>query len=71
MSQLGRHMFFKPTYPGRARNKNCWKRMVNRYVRQQKEIILYYREATTGDDGTDAEDWIEKNKEVVEQQKSD
>tara|TARA_R110000822_G_scaffold14082_16_gene49717 strand:+ start:451 stop:912 length:462 start_codon:yes stop_codon:yes gene_type:complete len=44
---------------------------IRRYVRQQKEIILYYREATTGDDGTDAEDWIEKNKEVVEQQKSD
>jgi len=41
---------------------------IRRYVRQQKEIILYYREATTGDEGTDADDWLEKNKEVVQEQ---
>ena len=31
---------------------------VRRYVRQQKEIILYYREATKESDGTTAEDWV-------------
>ena len=44
---------------------------IRRYVRQQKEIIIYYREATTEEVGTTAEDWLEKNEEVIEdQQKS-
>ena len=43
---------------------------IRRYVRQQKEIIVYYREATTEHEGTTAEDWLEKNKEVIEQQQS-
>ena len=34
---------------------------VRRYVRQQKEIILYYREATTETEGTTAEEWLEHN----------
>ena len=38
---------------------------LRRYVRQQKEIILYYRSATQGDANTDSDDWAERNKEVV------
>jgi hypothetical protein len=34
---------------------------VRRYVMQQKEIILYYRKATTETEGTTAEDWIKNN----------
>jgi plasmid stabilization system protein ParE len=34
---------------------------VRRYVRQQKELIIYYREATTESEGTTAEDWLENN----------
>lgn len=34
---------------------------VRRYVRQQKELILYYREATTESEGTTAEDWVKNN----------
>ena len=34
---------------------------VRRYVRQQKELILYYREATTETEGTTAEDWLQNN----------
>lgn len=34
---------------------------VRRYVRQQKEIILYYREATTESEGTTAEEWLDHN----------
>ena len=41
---------------------------IRRYVRQQKEIILYYRQATQGDANTDASDWIERNEEVVSDQ---
>ena len=36
---------------------------VRRYVRQQKELILYYREATTETEGTTAEDWLSNNEE--------
>jgi len=38
---------------------------LRRYVRQQKEIILYYRQATQGDANTDAEDWLERNEDIV------
>ena len=34
---------------------------VRRYVMQQKELILYYREATTETEGTTAEDWLKNN----------
>ena len=34
---------------------------VRRYVRQQKELIIYYREATTETEGTTAEDWLSNN----------
>ena len=35
---------------------------IRRFIRQQKEIILYYREATEVAD--EAEDWLEKNQEL-------
>jgi apolipoprotein N-acyltransferase len=38
---------------------------LRRYVRQQKEIILYYRQATQGEENTDSEDWLDRNEEVV------
>jgi len=41
---------------------------LRRYIRQQKEIIIYYRQATQGDEDTDSEDWIEKNKQVISDQ---
>lgn len=34
---------------------------VRRYVLQQKELIIYYREATTESEGTTAEEWQENN----------
>jgi len=34
---------------------------VRRYVRQQKELIIYYREATTESEGTTAEEWVKNN----------
>ncbi len=36
---------------------------VRRYVRQQKELIVYYRKATTESEGTTADEWLENNKE--------
>ena len=41
---------------------------LRRYVRQQKEIILYYRQATQGEENTDSEDWLDRNEEVVDNQ---
>lgn len=41
---------------------------LRRYIRQQKEIILYYREATKGDRDTTPEDWSKKNKELQDKQ---
>lgn len=35
---------------------------LRRYIRQQKEIILYYRKATEVAD--EAEEWLEKNEEL-------
>jgi hypothetical protein len=35
---------------------------IRRFIRQQKEIILYYRTATDAAD--DAEEWLEKNDEL-------
>ena len=32
---------------------------VRRYVLQQKELIIYYREATTESEGTTAEEWLQ------------
>lgn len=34
---------------------------IRRYIRQQKELLVYYREATTG--GETAEEWLEINDE--------
>jgi hypothetical protein len=39
---------------------------LRRYILQQKEIILYYREATKSDDGSDADDWLERNEALQE-----
>ena len=44
---------------------------LRRYIRQQKEIIIYYRQATQDDENTDAEDWIERNKQTLENQQQD
>ena len=44
---------------------------LKRYIGQQKEIIIYYREATQNDVDTDADDWLEKNEEVLEDQQSE
>ena len=44
---------------------------LKRYIGQQKEIIIYYRQATQGDENTDSEDWIERNEEVLDDQKQD
>jgi hypothetical protein len=44
---------------------------LRRYIRQQKEIIIYYRQATQDDENTDAEDWIERNEEILENQQQD
>ena len=44
---------------------------LRRYIRQQKEIIIYYRQATQEDENTDAEDWLERNEEVLEDQQQD
>jgi len=35
---------------------------MQRYMLQQKEIILYYRKATQSDQDSTPEDWLEKNK---------
>lgn len=44
---------------------------LRRYIRQQKEIIIYYRKATQSDEGTDSQDWIERNQEILEDQQSE
>lgn len=36
---------------------------IRRYVRQQTELIIYYRNATTESEGTSAEDWLSKTPE--------
>ena len=41
---------------------------IKRYIKQQKEIILYYREATGADSNDDKEDWLDKNQEAQESQ---
>lgn len=48
---------------------------IKRYIKQQKEIILYYREATGAEKNNDKEDWLNKNNanqdKQVEQAKAD
>ena len=44
---------------------------LRRYIRQQKEIIIYYREATQSGMDTNAEDWLDKNDKTIEKQKSE
>ena len=41
---------------------------IKRYLKQQKEIILYYREATGANNNDDKEDWLERNQEQQESQ---
>jgi hypothetical protein len=40
---------------------------IKRYIKQQKEIILYYREATGGNNDS-KEEWLDKNKQNQEKQ---
>lgn len=42
---------------------------LRRYLLQQKELILYYRESTSESVGTTAEDWVKKNKELKTSEK--
>ena len=41
---------------------------IRRFIRQQKEIVLYYREATGAAD--EAEEWLEKNEELQADQET-
>jgi|TARA_R110000803_G_scaffold46198_9_gene97042 hypothetical protein len=42
---------------------------VRRYIRQQKELIIYYRNATSESEGTNAEDWADKNEPLAKSKK--
>lgn len=44
---------------------------IKRYIKQQKEIILYYREATAIDGNDDKEDWLKRNEQNQEDQLED
>ena len=44
---------------------------LRRFIRQQKEIILYYREATGAGTNDDKEEWLEKNTMMQQQQDAD
>lgn len=44
---------------------------IKRYIKQQKEIILYYREATGANDSNDKEDWLKKNEQNQQDQVED
>lgn len=44
---------------------------IKRYIKQQKEIILYYREATGANDNDDKEDWLKKNEQNQQDQIED
>lgn len=37
---------------------------IRRYMRQQTELIVYYRKATSESEGTTSEDWLDTNKEL-------
>lgn len=41
---------------------------LRRFIRQQKEIILYYREATGAGENDEPEEWLEKNAEIQAEQ---
>ena len=44
---------------------------LRRFIRQQKEIILYYREATGAGTNDEKEEWLEKNTMMQQQQDAD
>ena len=44
---------------------------LRRFIRQQKEIILYYREATGAGKNDEKEEWLEKNTMMQQQQDAD
>ncbi len=44
---------------------------LRRFIRQQKEIILYYREATGAGELDEKEEWLDKNKMVQAEQDVD
>ena len=41
---------------------------LRRFIRQQKEIILYYREATGAGTNDEPEEWLEKNADIQAEQ---
>ena len=44
---------------------------IKRYIKQQKEIILYYREATGANENNNKEDWLDKNEQNQQDQVED
>ena len=44
---------------------------LRRFIRQQKEIILYYREATGAGQNDEKEEWLEKNTMLQQEQDAD
>jgi hypothetical protein len=44
---------------------------LRRFIRQQKEIILYYRDATGAGQNDEKEEWLEKNSMLQAEQDSD
>lgn len=44
---------------------------LRRFIRQQKEIILYYREATGAGKNDEKEEWLEKNTMMQQEQDAD
>ena len=44
---------------------------LRRFIRQQKEIILYYREATGAGELDEKEEWLEKNTMMQQEQDAD
>jgi len=44
---------------------------LRRFIRQQKEIILYYREATGAGELDEKDEWLEKNKMIQQEQDAD
>ena len=44
---------------------------LRRFIRQQKEIILYYREATGASELDEKEEWLEKNTMMQQEQDAD
>ncbi len=44
---------------------------IRRFVRQQKEIIMYYREATQAGKNDEKSEWLDKNKDLKQKQSNE